>query len=296
MNAMTPIIATSATLSTRALLVSLTISQWSGRRLDRAVTEELNQQKGASSDASRVNKLLVPPSALAGIQAVVSETRQGFYDRTLPWSNDGARIVAAAGYLPLAAWIRSQIAKFDGEVAKLVNDYDQHVADAQKRMGGLFRASDYPLTNEIQQKFAVEIAVTPVPVSSDFRVELESHQVDRIRAEIEQNVSRATENAISDVYRRVATLTERMVDRLHSYTPGDRTGNFRSSLVENIRDLIEVMPSLNIVGSPELDALGNRLRALTLHDAAALKEDDTLRREVAAEAQRILDSVGDYLA
>lgn len=296
MNAMTPHPTATSALATRAMIVNLTISHWSGRRLDRQVTNELNQSHNAASDASRVNKLLVSKEALAGIQTIVSETRNGFYERTLPWLNDGGRIISSDGYMPFTAWLRRQTLKFDGEVKKLVQEFDQHVATAQQRMGRLFKASDYPTTNEVRGKFDVSYSVLPVPSSADFRVDMSEAHVAMIRADIEEQLARATETAIRDVYQRVANLTERMVDRLNTYTPGERTGGFRASLVENISDLIGVMPSLNIVGSPELDALGNRLKALTRHDAAALKEDAAIRKDVAAEAQAILDSVSDFLA
>lgn len=299
MNQMTPATAQAAStsiLASRAMIVSVTISQWSGRRLDRQVTQELNDQNNAASDASRVNKLLVSKDALAGIQAIVSETRNGFYERTLPWLNDGGRIISADGYLPFAAWMRSQHAKFETEVNKLVRDFDQHVTDARKRMGKLFKAADYPTSNEIREKFGIVYSVMPVPTSADFRVDMSEHHAAMIRADIETQLAKATENAIRDVYVRAATLTERMVDRLNAFTPGERTGGFRSSLVENIADLVSVLPSLNIVGSPELDALGERLKALTKHDAAALKEDAAIRKDTAAEAQAILDSLAGFLA
>ena len=65
MNAMTPLASATSTLSTRAMLVSLSISQWSGRRLDREITDEVNQQHNAAADAGRYNKLLLPKEALA---------------------------------------------------------------------------------------------------------------------------------------------------------------------------------------------------------------------------------------
>ena len=75
MNAMTHTDSASSVHASRAMIVSLSISQWSGRRLDREVTDEVNQQHNAASDAGRYNKLLLPREALAGIVAIVSERR-----------------------------------------------------------------------------------------------------------------------------------------------------------------------------------------------------------------------------
>lgn len=47
----------------RALLVWLTISGWSARRYDRQVTNKVNAQYAASTDAGRYNKHLLPGDA-----------------------------------------------------------------------------------------------------------------------------------------------------------------------------------------------------------------------------------------
>jgi hypothetical protein len=46
-------------LSRKATLVSVNVSQWTARRLDRKVTDEVNRQHNAAKDAGRYNKLLI---------------------------------------------------------------------------------------------------------------------------------------------------------------------------------------------------------------------------------------------
>lgn len=78
--------------------------------------------------------------------------------------------------------------------------------------------------------------------------------------------------------------------------PGESTvGVFRDSLVENLRDLVKVMPSLNITGDPELDALSDRLSQLAKYDAETLRNSDTAREKVANEAKRILEDIHIYI-
>lgn len=300
MNAHTPIVPVSETLSTRALLVSLTISQWSGRRLDRKVTNEVNTQHNAAADASRVNKLLLPPEALQGITKVVSATRSGFIERTLPWLDDGQRVMASDAYIPHSAWFRKQHAAFDDEVQKFLDTYDKHVADAAKRLGSMFDPQDYPTKAELRTKFLMATNVLPVPTANDFRAEMNPTQAAEIRMQIEKSVADATQAAVRDIYKRVAEVAERMVERLTAYKPATKPGDkaegiFRDSLVENVRDLIGILPSLNILGDPELAAMADKLKPLAEHDASALRDDAALRRSVAAEAQAILDGISDFI-
>ena len=299
MNAHAKIPSASTLLSSRALIVSLSISQWAGRRLDREITDEVNQQHNAAADAGRYNKLLLPKEALAGIQKVVSATRTGFIERTLPWMDSGSRIMAADAYMAHTAWMRGQERKFSEAVDAFLTTYPDHVNDARRRLGGLFKDEDYPTVEQLRGRFRMETHVLPVPTSDDFRVTMSEAQAERIRADIERHVTEATQDAVRNIYERVAELARRMVERLNAYKPAkgkDKAeGIFRDSLVENVRDMIEVLPALNITGDPALDELGERLKSLAQWDASVLREDAAIRRDVAHEAQQILNTIGDFL-
>lgn len=301
MNIMTNPKSVSSVLASRAMIVSLSISQWSGRRLDRQITDEVNQNHGAAADAGRYNKLLLPKEALAEIVSIVGETRSDFLKRTLPWMDNGSRIMASEAYMAHMSWVRGQVAKFDRAVDRFISEYPTYVNDARTRLNGMFKDDDYPDPQILRSKFGVACRVLPVPTSEDFRVDMSDAQAERIRQEIEEQVTSATTSAVQDIYKRVAEVTGRMVERLNGYKPagrpGDKTeGVFRDSLVENVRDLISILPALNIVGSPELSAIADRLKPLAEHDASVLRDRPDIRRDVADEAQKILDSVSDFLS
>lgn len=293
--------AASSILATRAMIVSLSISQWSGRRLDRQITDEVNQQHNAASDAGRYNKLLLPKEALAPIASIVNETRTDFLKRTLPWMDNGSRIMSSDGYLAHMSWIRAQTSKFERAVEEFIVAYPGYLNDARIRLNGMFKDDDYPGTDILRSKFAVECRVLPVPSSQDFRVDMSDAQAERIREEIESHVTEATSAAVKDIYARVAEVTGRMVERLNAYRPAARPGDraegiFRDSLVENVRDLISILPALNITGDPELTAMADKLKPLAAHDAHVLRDNPQIRREVAKEAAVILQTVSEYFA
>jgi len=291
---------TTGGISDRALVVSLTISQWSGRRLDRKITDEVNRDHNAAADAGRYNKLLLPKAALDPIQKVVSETRNDFLQRTLPWLNDGSRIMASMAFLDHKQWLSGQRGKFDIAVNDFLADYDKYVLEAQVRLNGMFDPTDYPGKDEIASRFSMNVRVMPVPESEDFRVDMSDDMVQEIKAEITNSVNSAVNEAVSDVYRRVADVTGRMVERLTAYKPAEGKGQksegiFRDSLVENVRDLTSIMPMLNITGDPRLTRIADELVDISRFDASVLREDPVVRENVATEAQRILDSISDYL-
>ena len=63
-------------LSSRAMLCSLSISMWSARKHDPDASQEIAQRHGAQADAGRYHKVLLPKEALAQVQKIVSDARQ----------------------------------------------------------------------------------------------------------------------------------------------------------------------------------------------------------------------------
>ncbi|EFO30111.1 conserved hypothetical protein [Roseibium sp. TrichSKD4] len=301
MNAISEIPSVSNVLATRALIVSLTISQWTAHKFDRKVSQEVNETHKAASDASRVNKSLLPKKALEEIQRKANAVRTEFNGRTLPWLDDGQRVLAAEHYVDHAAWFQKQKAEYEQLVADFLTAYPAHVDKARARLGDMFNEADYPTPHEIAKKFDMTMRTMTAPSTDDMRISISDAQAQSIRAEVEKTIQEATNRAVSDVYRRVREVCERMVDRLSAYKPaakkGDRAeGTFRNSLVENVRDLISVMPSLNITGDPKLDDLAQQLEALTAHDADVLRISEKVRDETKNKAQAILDGMGAFVA
>src|ERR1700758_1805880 len=99
-------------LSTRAMLCSLSISMWSARKHDPEASEEIAFRHGARPDAGRYHKVLLPKEALAEIQKIVSEARQKHYFVTLPWGDDGYRVLPGAAYFDHAIKMRALSNRF----------------------------------------------------------------------------------------------------------------------------------------------------------------------------------------
>jgi len=289
-------------LATRAMLAGLKVTQWTARRLDKRITDEVNHQHGAAADAGRYNKALVAKTALADIVAATNAARAYHYSRTLPWLDDGARILPAAAYIGYTARMRGLRADFEAAVDRFCEAYPSYVTDAQQRLGTLYDAQDYPHVSQIRRRFDFGIRILPMPDASDFRAGLSDHQAAEIRAEIEATTRAALEGAMRDAWDRIAETVGRMVERLNAYKPAPGVGAraegvFRDSLVENVRDLVAVLPSFNLTGDAFLTALTARMEEqLCAFDACELREDEALRKSTADAAQAILADMADYLA
>src|SRR5450432_2783796 len=123
-----------ASLTSRAMLCSLSISMWSARKHDKDASEEIATRHGAQTDAGRYHKILLPKAALAEIQKIVSEARQEHYFMTLPWDDNGYRVLPAAVYMDHVEKMRTLSNRFTAAVETMSAQFAQLVEQARIRL------------------------------------------------------------------------------------------------------------------------------------------------------------------
>jgi len=68
---------------------------------------------------------------------------------------------------------------------------------------------------------------------------------------------------------------------------------FRDSIIENIRELVSLLPSLNITNDPALEQARRDLESdLAGVDPEILRESKETRKEIAEKADQILNNIG----
>lgn len=289
------------TISDRAMLASVRITQWTARKLDKRVTAEVNESHGAGADAGRYNKALLSKGALAKVAAIASAARTLHYERTLPWSDDGNRVLPATGYLEFASKMKALRADFDSAVAEFVGGYPAFVADARIKLNGLFDAADYPSAGDIARRFGFDVVLLPMPDARDFRVDVGDAESAAIRADIEARTAETIKAGMADLASRIAKTVGAMAETLgesRTNKAGETTSAiFRDSLVGNVRDLCALLPGLNITGDSRIAEFAARMESeLLRHDAADLRVDPYARADTAKAAAAILADVSAYMA
>ncbi len=289
-------------LQSKAMLAGIKISMWSARKLDRKVTDETNVAKGASADAGRYNKALLAKSALAEIQEIAGRARKTCAARTLPWADSGQRILSATGYDEFTKAMRGISYEFEAARIKVRDNFTAYIEDARASLGEMFDPADYPTADEVFERFRYKVQIWPMPSAADFRVDVGDAEAARIRADIQSEFDAAMSEAVKDVYGRIHAVTSKMAEALNAYVPpnpdkkGDRGEKvFHNSLVENVRELATLLPSLNFTGDAGIASMAAELAKLTKHDAADLKDSDSIRATIAREAAKIASHVSDYM-
>jgi hypothetical protein len=295
---MTPIPNMESHLSSRAMLCSVSISVWSARKHDPDASEEIAARHGAQADSGRYHKVLLPKQALAEIQKIVTEARQEHYFMTLPWDDNGYRVLPAAAYMDHVEKMRGLSSRFAGAVDILARHFLTLIDQARTRLGGLFREADYPTPDELRAKFSFETKVMPLPEAGDFRVALGDEEKERIKRQITAAVEASLQVGSRELWFRLYEAVQHMADRLTAYKV---TGHgvehpFRDSVVTNLVKLVDVLPKLNVTNDPELDRLAEQVRTALLVDPQELRKSDIVRTETAKAAAAIAQHMAGYMA
>jgi hypothetical protein len=274
------------TLISRAMLASLRISSWSARKYDKRITAETNAALGASSDAGRYNKMLLPgdASSYKALTSHIAGVRVLHYAQTLAWSDDGWRMLPVANYQRYTDKLRDAKHVYDSLLADFIADYPALQINSKIALNGGWRAEDYP--DNIASKYSFAIEYSPVPSGGNFRVELSQAEIDVIATRTESRVKTAFEDAHRDAVKRLFECVSRIHERL-----AQPDAIFRDSLIGNARELCDVLTRLNISGDAQLETLRRQTDSLATVAPDTLRNDTVTRIQTANAAQGILDSM-----
>lgn len=274
----------------RAMLVTLNISQWSGRKTDKKAAQDVATANNVTSSRGTYYKSLIEGDVLERISKLVTQARTEHYRRTLPWSDNGPRVLSNLGYMDYVQVMADYGRKFDALVLEFVDEYPYLRSEAQIKLGNLFSLSDYPALQHVADKFSFKTSVAPLPMGDDFRCDLGQEEVERIRAEITASTHETAKLATREAFDRVVVVVEKFIDRLA--LPDTK---FQNSLVDNARELADLLPSLNFTGDEKLAQMAGDLKAkLCVFDPADLRTNVDTRREAYNNAMAIKDDLMSY--
>ena len=258
-------------LTHNAMLVSLRIHGWSARRYDRKASQYVAVHHDASASAGRYNKRLLPKAALAALNATLNDARKTHYHHTLPWDDLGARLLPVANYERYTRALDELIERIVTERSRFLADYDNQVERARLDLGRLFRPDDYPSREQLMGRFAARYRIVPVPDSGHFLADLGAGENRKVRRDIERHVQERLNGALGDLYRRLGEAVGHVCERLTEDEKG-KPKVFRDSLIENLRELVDIVPRLNLFGDRHLETL-----CQDVQDRIACVEPDVLR-------------------
>lgn len=279
-----------AGIARAAMLVNLNISIYSGRKQDKRTQEEVTTAKGSHSKraASVYKNLFAECKELDDITKFQARVRCEHYRLTMPWDDTGTRLLPTKTLLDYKTAMNRYEAEFDRLVEVFLNQYDVLVAAAAFQLGTLFDRGEYPLRDQVGRRFSMDTAMTPMPVSGDFRLDIESEVQRDLVAQFETRMERQLAAAHQDAWTRLHEVLTRMSVRLTTSEDGKRQ-IFRDTTVTNAEELCELLTKLNITNDPVLEKARRQLEdALQGVTPAGLRESDGERVLVKQKVDAIL--------
>lgn len=279
-------------IAENAMVMNLSIGLWAGYRLDKQASQEITADKGADADAARVNKHLVPKDALKAVVSAATAVRTHFYANTLPWKDNGDRLLTRLMYTRFIEDHESLVATFNAAVEQFITkDYVNAVELAGFRMGALFDPDDYPHPDALRRKFYIHLDIDAVTTAGDFRVQMDEAEIDGIRRDMTRALEQRIGSAMRDVWERLAKVVGHMAEKL-----GNQDAVFRNSTITNLEELVDLLPGLNVLNDPDLDMMRRDIKAkLCGHDVADLRKDPAHRAQIASEAKQIMETMAGFM-
>lgn len=288
-------------LKDRALLVSVSITGWSARKLDRKVSKEVAEQHHAHSETDRVgryNKVLVAHDKIDEYQKVTGKARNAHYELTCPWDDVGWRLIGADAYERYDRTMTEYKDKLERIADEIVAAYPEMQAEAERRLGDLFNRQDYPSVDQVRRKFSFWRGVDVISTSDDLRVQFSNLDHDRIAQQIDSMVNDRVQNALDEPWRRIRSVLEHLISRMDAVDEAEENGTkaiVRDSIISNARDLVSILPLLNVTGDPELERVQRDIeQQICNFDPEDFKRSAEVRNEARVNAAQILDKMAGY--
>lgn len=275
-------------LANKAMLAYVKISQWTARKHDKKATETVTVSHKTSLTAGNYNKKLLPNAhELAEVNQSISAIRTYFYQETLPWFSDGARIISAQNYLKFNADFRKLKNEFENAVTQFIAEYPKLKIKAQTDLGSLFVASDYPSTTDLKATFECELAFMPLPDVEDFRTEIG----DAEKKAFIKKMKSVGDTAMRDCWSRLHDTVKRAAETL-----AKPDAIFRDSLLQNVNEICALLPRLNISDDKELDKKRVEVEILLSGlKPNEMRNDAKQRQNAAAALNKITSSMGAFM-
>ena len=300
-------------LHEKATKVAIRGTQWNNYKRSRKATKAAAETHKTTEKWVRASITLVDKKFVDAPRKILSAARNylggftagaadgKFIGGLLTWE-DGWRILPNL----LNAQVMRNLGQFESEfwdaVAELRAVLPTAIDAARSENPDLFNAADYGASyvksssvDDIISRYSFEIDKDPFPLPGQGNAIIDASDEAwkaaqaKADAKAEMRLKELTGHVIGTVF----SVAEHFAERCEVFDPEDKGKSpFRDSTVEKVRDLIGVLPALNIDNDARIekarqgliDALGNK-------SAKELREDGNAREDTAAKARAVADNI-----
>lgn len=288
-------------LSGCAILGDINISVWSGKKLDREISDEVCDTKNAQSKKAAVvqKNLAADYKKLEDLQKFASGVRNYVYIVSQPWSDSGTRLFSSAKFLDVKEKLSEMETEFWNMVDGVVADYSNFVSAQAFTLGNMFKRDDYPDPSTIRSKFKFNTNFYPVPVAGDFRVDMQAEVVDYLKEQFERSYAERVNSAMQDAWDRTTKVINHISNKL-AVKDEDKKTRLYASMFEEAEQLVDLLKGFNVANDPKLEQVRSELASVldglkplgSWENAKdAVRKNPELRESVKAKVDAIRDNL-----
>lgn len=270
------------------MMIDVSVSKYEGRKGDKNAGHALDSEKNVKGKGHSVSKIACDAEEMSGYIEPYNKFKTWLKTNCLP-IGDNRYLVQIDKYSDAVQKADEFKTAFWKGVSTFVNNFDEIVEKQKYRLNDAWDYNDYP--RDISKKFDCHILFTSVPDASSIRnfTGLPAEEVDKLVKENEDAVRSLLETAMKTPFKRIFEVVKHMAETL-----GDETARFKNSLVNNVQELIDLIPQLNITNSQELSDLAERLSTELIVQPDVLRYDLNKRKEVSEKAEKVMADLEGY--
>lgn len=236
-------------LSSRAVLVSCEVNMYRTNRVDKEVTSKINDEYQTKRKAGSFTKITMAREYVRGYESAATDIKNYHKLMTLPWDPVN-RILAIDLHQEYMDGQRQRISIFEERYCQFCINYSSYVHAERESLGPMWKAEDYPAVSKIRDLFGIKLNIVPIPSVGDWRVKLSQEEIDYLNENLEKQIVARFTSAMTSAWKKLYDPIKNMADRL-----SDDDKKPHNSIVENIKELLPILPRLNINNDPKLDEM-----------------------------------------
>ena len=277
-------------LTTKAMLAKIECSIIGMRKKDAFATITANNALQTSQAAGMYQKCRISRENI--IDAIRARDKATALHRkmTTPFTSDNWRLIGAELVMDYGRQMGNIKHEFESAVVDIVNRWHAIIAFEKNRLGPIFIDSEYPMQSEVAEQFAFAHHLKPIPDEGHIVVDLETEVLDEIKAAMRKENNENLRRSMKDLWKRLFDPVSNMADIC-----GNDKKVFKS-LIGKIEDIVDIMPSLNILNDPNLNDLTDEVKKkLTVFTVGQIKDDKILKKTLGKEAEVLANKVRNYI-
>lgn len=277
-------------LSSSAMLVSLSISLWTARKLDKKVSNDVDISNSTMTKAGNYHKnLLAGDDSLASIQKLAGLIKTYHLTQTSPWNDNGDRLLTTSQFFDY----KQEMARLEKQYWDLVKDfvagYGTRISAAAFQLGSLFDRDEYPDVDQVISKFGFRVKYAPLPESGDWRVDINNEGLNDLKDSYDKLYESNLEKISADNYDRLFKILTQLSFGLRTNEDGTK-GKLYDSVLDNAKELCGLLTHFNVKKDTQLEAMRSQLEDnITGINCKDIKDSDYVRVTLKREVDSILD-------